>query len=121
MNEQTDLALPKTLPYPIKVVKCLVSSGDNIQRGTHLLDYSFKYKSLDEPEVETRYGTWESHVDGVINFWNVEVGDEISKDYGPVLVVTEPCKHGLQIAGLCAYCGKDMTTYVCQFVGFALS
>ncbi|PVF99849.1 hypothetical protein CPB86DRAFT_702417 [Serendipita vermifera] len=110
MNEQTDLTLPKSLPYPVKVVKCIVSPGDKIQRGSPLLDYSFKYKSLDEPELETRYGTWESHVDGVVNFWNVVVGDEISKNYGPVLVVTEPCKHGLQIAGLCAYCGMDMTT-----------
>lgn len=73
------------------------------------MHYSFKYKSLDQPEVETRYGTWESPVEGTINFWNISTGDEVSKNYGPVLVVTEPCKHGLQIAGMCANCGKDMT------------
>ena len=109
MSEQTDLTLPPNLPYPIKVTKCLVANGSNISRGTPLFHYSFKYKSLDQPKVETRYGTWESPLEGTINFWNIDAGDEVSKNYGPVLVVTEPCKHGLQIAGMCANCGKDMT------------
>jgi RNA polymerase II subunit A-like phosphatase len=109
MNEQTDLTLPRTLPYPVTVSKRLVSPGDEIKRGTPLLYYSFRHKSRDDPEVETRYGTWESYVEGTVNFWNVETGDVVNRDYGPVLVVTEPCKHGVQIAGMCANCGKDMT------------
>jgi RNA polymerase II subunit A C-terminal domain phosphatase len=112
MSEQTDVTLPSNLPYPIKITKCRVSNGDSIRRGSPLFDYSFKYKPVDQPKVETRYGTWESPLEGTINFWNIETGDEVSMDYGPVLVVTEPCKHGLQIAGMCANCGKDMTEFV---------
>jgi len=111
MSEQTDLTLPPNLPYPIRITKRLVSSRDIIRRGTPLFHYSFKYKSLDQPDVETRYGTWESPLEGTIDFWNIENGETVPKDYGPVLVVTEPCKHGLQIAGMCANCGKDMTEF----------
>jgi RNA polymerase II subunit A C-terminal domain phosphatase len=109
MSEQTDLSLPALLPYPVKITKLLVSSGDTIERTQPLLDYSFKYKSPETGKTETRYGTWESKVDGKVEFWNVDRGDEIEKDYGPVLVVTEPCKHGMQLAGMCTICGKDMT------------
>lgn len=106
MSEQTDLTLPSGLQYPVTIRKLLVSAGDTIKRGTELLWYSYKYGP------ETRYGTWDSYVEGTVNLWNVEVGDEVPKDYGPVLVVTEPCKHGIQIAGMCANCGKDMTELV---------
>ncbi|KAG8859993.1 Carboxy-terminal domain (CTD) phosphatase [Serendipita sp. 411] len=112
MSEQTDLNLPRGLPYPIKIIKLLVSRGDNIQRGTPLLHYSFKYRSTDDEGQSTEaklYGTWESHVEGKVELWNVDLGEEVASDYGPVLVVTEPCKHGTQIMGMCADCGKDMT------------
>ncbi|KAG8834789.1 Carboxy-terminal domain (CTD) phosphatase [Serendipita sp. 399] len=112
MSEQTDLNLPRGLPYPIKITKLLVSRGEDIQRGTPLLHYSFTYRSTDEegkPTEQKLYGTWESHVEGRLELWNVDPGEEVASDYGPVLVVTEPCKHGTQIMGMCADCGKDMT------------
>lgn len=109
MSEPTDLVLPKSLPYPIKVTKILVAAGDNIQRGTPLLYYSYKHYLREDKTTETCYGTWESYVEGRVDLWNIDLGDEVDKDYGPVLVVTEPCKHGTQIMGMCADCGKDMT------------
>lgn len=113
MSGQSDLSLPPKLPFPVKVVKRLVRAGDKVERGTPLLTYSFNYKSPDHKE-ETLYGTWESHVEGSVDMWIVDEGEIVGKEYGPVIVVTEPCKHGLQIGGLCALCGKDMTLWAIQ-------
>ena len=32
----------------------------------------------------------------------------------PLLHILEPCTHSVQLEGLCALCGKDLTTYVCS-------
>ena len=96
--------------------KLLVRAGDTITRSTPLLYYSFKYKVPGEDTTEIRYGTWESHLEGTIELWSVDPRDVIKKDYGSVLLVDEPCKHGPQIAGLCTNCGKDMTEWVYIFI-----
>lgn len=105
----SEISLPTSLPFPIKVTKLLLNPGDTITRSTPLLYYSFKYRAPGAKKSEIRYGTWESHVEGTLEIWNVDPGDIVQKDFGPVMLVDEPCKHGLQVDGLCAYCGKDMT------------
>ncbi|KAG5220969.1 Carboxy-terminal domain (CTD) phosphatase [Salix suchowensis] len=107
MSGPTELYLPLTFPFPIKVISIDAKPASNIQRGQRLLSYSFVHLA---PTVgaqpETRFGTWDSTVEG---------GDVISarkaKDK-PVVLVNEPCTHGIQIGGLCGLCGKDMTEYV---------
>ncbi|KAJ8514480.1 hypothetical protein ONZ45_g7970 [Pleurotus djamor] len=121
MSGSTELYLPVTLPYPIKLVSLDAKPTDSIQRGTRLLSYSFVYLSpTPGASPETRFGTWDSTVEGVIDVWNVKVGDVISprkaKDK-PVVLVNEPCTHGIQIGGLCGVCGKDMTDY--DYTGFS--
>ena len=113
MDSPTDLYLPHSFPYPIKVVSIDAHPHSSIQRGTRLISYSFVYlpNTLDA-KPETRFGTWDSAIEGTINAWKIKAGDVISlkkaKDR-PAVVVIEPCKHGMQVGGLCVLCGKDMT------------
>lgn len=118
-SSPTELYLPHTLPYPIKIVSIDAATNDSVQRGTRLLSYSFVYLPTtlpnEEPKPEARFGTWDSALEGTVRAWNLAVGDVIShkkaKDR-PALVIIEPCKHGMQLGGLCVLCGKDMTKYV---------
>ena len=116
----TDLYLPTSLPFPIKILKIPLKPPAEISRGTNLLSYSYVYcdkPTPDEPEPdpEVRYGTWDSPIEGVIDKWTIRSGDTVNAKEArakPVLLVNEPCKHGMQLGGLCCLCGKDMTEYV---------
>lgn len=66
---------------------------------------------MEQTRGETRYGSWESTFDGELKSWDVRVGDVVSRQWSrdrPALHVVEPCKHGIQVNGLCALCGMDM-------------
>lgn len=118
MSSSTELFLPHTLAYPVKIVSIDIAKSADIKRGTRLLSYSFG-------ESETRFGTWDSPVEGVLDVWKVKVGDRISSKWArerAAVLVIEPCKHGVQIGGLCGLCGKDMTGYVqCRLVTLSLT
>ncbi|KAI9570383.1 hypothetical protein HD554DRAFT_2321490 [Boletus coccyginus] len=121
MSSPTELHLPPSLPYPIKVASLDVKQGASVQRGTRLLSYSFKYQSTTpgaRPEI--RFGTWDCLLEGTLQAWAVRVGDEISLQRSKqksVITILEPCKHGVQVGGLCGICGKDMTAY--DYTGFS--
>jgi RNA polymerase II subunit A-like phosphatase len=116
----TELYLPTSLPFPIKITRIPLKSPTEISRGTNLLSYSYVHcdkptADEPEPEPEVRYGTWDSPIEGTIDKWTVRPGDTVSAKQAkgqPVLFVNEPCKHGMQLGGLCCLCGKDMTEYV---------
>lgn len=116
MSSPTELYLPQSFPYPIKVVSLDVNPAANVERGTRLLSYSFVHLPASPgAQPETRFGTWDASVEGTLDAWKVKKGDVISERRGrekPVVLITEPCKHGVQIGGLCGLCGKDMTEYV---------
>ena len=109
----TDLFLPSTFPYPIKITSLDAKQSADVVRGTRLLSYSFVYlPSSPNALPETRFGTWDSAIEGKLSAWKLNVGDVISKKKArdsSVVVVLEPCKHGMQLSGLCVICGKDMT------------
>ena len=113
MSSPTELYLPLSFPYPIKVVSLDVKPTASIVRGTRLLSYSFAYKPQGPSAVpETRFGTWDSAIEGEITAWRIKKGDVIHESRAqkePALEVLEPCKHGMQLNGLCCICGKDMT------------
>ncbi|TFK56764.1 hypothetical protein OE88DRAFT_1670218 [Heliocybe sulcata] len=121
MSTPTELFLPPDFPYPIKIVSIDSAATSSVERGTRLLSYTFTYVSPDRTvRPEPRYGTWDSTVEGTVEKWNIKTGDIISKDRAkqrPALAVTEPCKHGVQIGGLCGLCGKDMTDY--DYTGYS--
>lgn len=109
----TRVYLPSSFPYPIKISSIDTAASNDIARGTRLLSYSFVYLGqAPGSQPETRFGTWDSAIDGTLQTWNINVGDVISQRKAkekPVAVVIEPCKHGMQLHGLCVLCGKDMT------------
>jgi RNA polymerase II subunit A-like phosphatase len=113
MASSTELYLPTNLPYPIKIVSLAFSPGTSIERGNNLLNYSYTYvppEKNSSPEV--RYGSWDSPIEGTLDNWKIRPGDHVSARRAiekPILFVTEPCKHGIQLGGLCCLCGKDMT------------
>lgn len=113
MSDPTELFLPQNLPYPIKVVAHAVHPADAVQRGTRLLSYSFTHRSHDEG-TETRFGTWDSAIEGTVDSWGFRPGESVSQRRAretPAIKILEPCKHGIQLGGLCCICGKDMTEY----------
>ncbi|THV06613.1 hypothetical protein K435DRAFT_815972 [Dendrothele bispora CBS 962.96] len=117
----TQLYLPPSFPYPIKVVSIDTNVSSEIERGTRLLSYSFVYLSRTAgAQPETRFGTWDSAIEGTLKSWNIRAGDVISQRKAkekPVGIVIEPCKHGMQLGGLCVLCGKDMTNT--DYIGFS--
>ncbi|TFK88665.1 hypothetical protein K466DRAFT_520487 [Polyporus arcularius HHB13444] len=119
MSSPSDLYLPPSLPYPIKVVSLAVPPDADVHRGTRLLDYSFTHTAPDA-RPELRFGTWDSPIEGTLSKWSIAKGDVISQRRAresPALQVLEPCKHGVQLGGLCCLCGKDMTSY--DYTGFS--
>ncbi|KAI8990580.1 hypothetical protein BD414DRAFT_484090 [Trametes punicea] len=119
MSSPTELYLPPSLPYPIKVVSLPAQPNSDVHRGARLLDYSFTHKSPDAPP-ELRFGTWDSSVEGTLTKWNFKQGDTISERRAretPAVYILEPCKHGVQLGGLCCLCGKDMTSF--DYTGFS--
>ncbi|KAJ6500358.1 hypothetical protein C8R45DRAFT_65616 [Mycena sanguinolenta] len=117
----TELFLPQSFPYPIKVVSLDAAADTVVQRGTRLLSYSFDYVPAHPTAVpEPRFGTWDSALDGTLQAWKVRPGEVISQRKAkdrPVALILEECKHGMQISGLCVLCGKDMTNS--DYIGFA--
>ncbi|KAH9897828.1 hypothetical protein C8Q73DRAFT_788059 [Cubamyces lactineus] len=119
MSSPTELYLPPALPYPIKLVSLAIHPNADVQRGARLLDYSFTYKTPDAPP-ELRFGTWDSSIEGTLTKWNFKQGDTISERRAretPAVLILEPCKHGVQLGGLCCLCGKDMTSF--DYTGFS--
>ncbi|KAI0673709.1 hypothetical protein C8Q78DRAFT_1076690 [Trametes maxima] len=119
MSSSTELYLPPSLPYPLKLVKLVVQPNTDVQRGTRLLDYSFNHSPPDGPP-ELRFGTWDASIEGTLTKWNFKQGDTISERRArdtPAASILEPCKHGVQLGGLCCLCGKDMTSV--DYTGFS--
>lgn len=113
MSSPTSLHLSPNLPFPIKIASLDTQPPSQVTRGTRLLTYSFVYlPPFRDSTPETRFGTWDCSVDGTIQMWKVKVGDVVSEKRArerAAVEVLEPCKHGVQIGGLCGLCGKDMT------------
>lgn len=112
MASPTEIFLPDTLPFPIKVHSLPARAGASVKPGHRLLTYSFLHiPPGNVKESETRYGSWDATFDGEIKSWNVKIGDMITRQRArdkAMLNIIEPCKHGIQFNGLCALCGMDM-------------
>ena len=117
MSSPTQLKLPNSLPYPIKLLHLAAPPNTEVQRGTRLLDYSFTHP-VPDARPELRFGTWDSSIDGTVSKWAIAKGEVISQRRAreaPALYILEPCKHGVQLGGLCCLCGKDMTRFVLTY------
>lgn len=108
----TPLHLPPLLPYPITLLS-LTPPATTINRADPLLTYAYTHhppaRSAEPPE--RRSGRWLSPVSGSLGPWAVAKGDVVA---GPreVGTVDEECAHPVQLGGLCAVCGLDLTVCV---------
>lgn len=120
----TPLQLPPTLPYPITVTRITSPVETSVSRGSQLLEYSFRQSTPADPTTSDHksqllFGSWDSTLDGTIEAWNVGVGQTLTLAdarrislNGGVVTIKENCRHDVQIAGMCAVCGEDMTRFV---------
>lgn len=112
-EDPTEFFLPPSFPYPLTVISLDAPVSANVTRGTRLLSYSYVYQPKNKNErPSTRFGTWDATAEGDLTQWNVKVGDVVSSHEEAVVLILEPCKHGVQLGGLCALCGKDLTMCV---------
>ena len=123
MSSSTSLSFPPTLPYPIKITRICASRGEAIKPGSKLLEYSFTQVQKaapedEEPEKLLLFGSWDTSLEGTVEDWVVRVGQTITSEEAKAMagrhgavVVKEKCSHDVQIGGMCAVCGEDMTRF----------
>lgn len=112
------LVTPESLHYPITVTRLRLKESEDVANGGPLFDYEYKTKVLEGSEedkdgkmVERTFpSTFQSSVEGSLSKWYIQAGMVITKPRTPFAEVEEPCKHEVQFGGMCAICGKDMTT-----------
>ncbi|KAH9890813.1 hypothetical protein F4778DRAFT_368632 [Xylariomycetidae sp. FL2044] len=109
------LRLGDRLRYPITIAKLLKKPGDDVVKQETILNFTYTFErtvgdpTLGEERVveETGIADWDSPAEGKVKQWKVKEGDVISRDQ-PLITIEETCSHEIQVAGLCAMCGKDM-------------
>ncbi|KPV72112.1 uncharacterized protein RHOBADRAFT_55955 [Rhodotorula graminis WP1] len=114
----TSLSLPRALPFPITVQRIHSPVGTTVQKTATLLTYSFVPALPDEDGNRVRQvRQWESPIAGDVVQWAVRAGDLVRDNSQPIVHIKEPCTHDVQLQGLCALCGKDLTTV--DYTGFS--
>ncbi|KAK9454933.1 HAD-like domain-containing protein [Dipodascopsis uninucleata] len=113
---ETEINLPWTLRYPIRIVQIHSSLGAEVKKNSPLFTYSYRTNVTEtrdlgeEVTVERElFATFEAPVEGTISKWFVSIGEEIEDSGKTVLSIAEACTHAVQFAGMCALCGKDLT------------
>lgn len=110
------IPLGPNLRYPITISRLVAKPGDDLKKGATAMEYSFKYtKEVGDittgdtwEEEQTSISSWGAPVEGKLKEWKIKPGQVITGDR-PCCVVEEACQHPVQISGLCAICGKDVT------------
>lgn len=116
MSDPIPIRLGANLRYPITISRLVAKPGDELQKGATAMEYSFKWtKEVGDAitgdvweEEQTTISSWGSPVEGKLKEWRIRPGDVITRDR-PAVIVEEACPHPVQLSGLCALCGKDMT------------
>ncbi|KAK3047469.1 CTD phosphatase Fcp1 [Extremus antarcticus] len=111
------LNTPESLLYPITVTKLLHQPGDDIEQNAPLFTYEYKSTVTewdpdsreDVERIKSFYADFESELEGNITSYNVRKG-QVLQGRTNVAEIEEACKHEIQFGGICANCGKDMTT-----------
>ncbi|BGP31350.1 CTD phosphatase Fcp1 [Rhodotorula toruloides] len=114
----TSLSLPRALPFPITIQRIHAPVGSTVRKTRRLLTYSFVPAKPDEDGNRDRQvREWESPVEGEVVSWAITEGDVVRDANRPVVQIKEPCTHDVQLNGLCALCGKDLTAV--DYTGFS--
>lgn len=111
------LFTPESLRYPITVTKLLRQPGDDIEQNAALFTYEYKVVSEEWDKIQGKnvnrvdslYANFESEYEGNVTKLEVKKGQVITGRTG-VAEIEEACRHEIQFGGICANCGRDMTT-----------
>ena len=111
------LYTPDGLLYPITVTKLLRQPGEAIVENAPLFTYEYKSQVKewdcalreDVDVIRSFYANFESELEGTLATLEVSKGQLLERK-ALVAEIDEPCKHEIQFGGICAECGKDMTT-----------
>lgn len=121
--DSTKIYLPKSLPYPLTILKIHVKEGVEINKYSPIITYKYyDYEPIpiseqddeqtDENERKLKkvenVGTFDSTISGKVSKINVSVNDEILDSNKLIIEIIEPCTHPIQYGGLCAVCGKSI-------------
>jgi RNA polymerase II subunit A-like phosphatase len=111
------ISSPPGLHYPITVLELHKQTDAPVQRSDRLFTYYYESnvtecdKWGDEKTVKKRFPTqFNASTEGSVVRWAIKPGTVITRPGVELLEIEEPCTHEIQFGGLCAECGKDMTT-----------
>lgn len=120
----TPIHLPNSLNYPIEIASCLVPQGSYVKKGTPLLLYRFFTKVKEDQEdgsevyVDREFvEQFECPVEGELVEWAVKKEESIENFSKIVAKLHEPCTHEVNYGGLCAICGKNITSQ--DYMGYS--
>lgn len=118
----------KRKPTKLQLIRWLVDEGETVQKGTPLFMYEWQDTQESEGETKTPKQDTATTSDTIerarthraeVMAEKEAVVDRLVVDQGrlPVpltpnmhlMTLTEPCTHAVQLHGLCALCGKDMS------------
>ncbi|TPX69931.1 hypothetical protein SpCBS45565_g02023 [Spizellomyces sp. 'palustris'] len=103
--------------YPITIITLRVGAGANVQKDDVLGIYEYlgtvmvkDRESQQERPVQKRVkeelrSQWTGRIDKV----GVQPGQTVTDPREPLAIVVEPCGHLIQVRGICATCGKDLS------------
>ncbi|GJN89586.1 hypothetical protein Rhopal_002573-T1 [Rhodotorula paludigena] len=114
----TALSLPTRLQFPVTVQRIHAQRGSAVRKTQTLLTYSFLPAKPDQDgNRERQVRAWESPVEGEVVSWAVREGQVLHNASQAIVQIREPCTHDVQLQGLCALCGKDLTAT--DYTGFS--
>ncbi|KAJ3188821.1 Carboxy-terminal domain (CTD) phosphatase [Gaertneriomyces sp. JEL0708] len=116
MESRQKCSLPKDR-YPIEVVSVRKNAGDKVHRDEILgiYQYSGWVEVRDRETGETRKTPemvkveWRSPYAGKVEQVNVRSGQVVKDPSYPLVVICEPCGHPVQVRGICALCGENLS------------
>ncbi|SCV70695.1 BQ2448_3457 [Microbotryum intermedium] len=113
-SASTTLFAPASLPFPITIQRLLVQQPQcAITKTQALFTYSFVPNLVIpvEGKQERLSKVYESPVEGQFEGWadGIRQGTVVRDTNVPLVYIKEDCTHDVQLHGLCALCGKDLT------------
>jgi len=112
------LSTPDSLHYPITVTALLLGQGDEVARNSTIFKYDYSSTVIEgsedckegRPVVKTFHTIFQTNIEGTLSQWYIQPGQVIARRGVAIAEIEEPCKHAVQYGGMCADCGRDMTT-----------
>lgn len=112
------LTAPDHLHYPITITSLVLETGDEIARNATIFKYDYQSTVIEgsedckegRPVVKTFHTIFQTNIEGTLSQWYIKPGQVIARRGIAIAEIEEPCKHETQFGGMCADCGKDMTT-----------